>query len=99
MNTHNRNITHVVAGAAVGMAVFALIALPTCITVSSWHVPWGVALTMPVCLIGFYLGAIPAMKRAIEWLERREGRKLLDAELGRVTEDDLEQLNKQWPPR
>lgn len=105
VSTRNRKITHVVAGAAVGMAVFCLIALPTCITVSSWHVPWGVALTVPVCLVGFYLGAIPTMKKVIEWFEVREEQKrmlerarALAAELGPVTEAELLELRKVWPP-
>lgn len=108
MSTRNRNITHVVAGAAVGMVVFCLIALPTCITVSNWHVPWGVALTVPVCLVGFYLGAIPTMKMVIEWFEvRDEQRRMLEAgralavemaaEDGPVTEAELLELRKKWP--
>lgn len=48
---------HFAAGIAVGMAVAALVALPTCISVSSWHVWWGVALTIPVCIIGIQVGA------------------------------------------
>lgn len=37
----------------VGLVTFCLVALPTCVAVSSWHVWWGVFITIPVCALGF----------------------------------------------
>lgn len=110
MNARTRTIAHYAVAMAAGMVVFLLIALPTCITVSymSPHPWWGVLVTIPVCLIGFYLGAFPAVKKVLGWFEVREeqrqmleeGRALaaeMEAEDGPVTEAELLELRKVWP--
>lgn len=58
------------------VVVWMAVLLPTSILVSSWHVWWGLFITVPDALLGFWLGGLAAeqlLAKLLMWKRRRSG--------------------------